>query len=37
MNMNKDNFMQPGLKDKTDWIVWATLIFGGAGAINLLN
>ena len=35
--MNQDHLMQPGLKDQQDWIVWYTMRFGGAGAINFLN
>ena len=35
--MNKDHLMQPVLKDKQEFIVWARLSFGGAGAINFLN
>ena len=37
INMNQDHLMQPGLKDQQYWILWATLIFGGTGAINFQN
>ena len=37
LNMKQENLMQPGLKYQQDWIVLATLLFGGAGAINLKN
>ena len=29
--------MQPILKEQQDWIVWATLLFGGAGAKKFKN
>ena len=35
--MNQEHLMHPKMKDQQDWIVWAKLIFGGAGAINPHN
>ena len=37
LNMNQYHLMQPGLKDQQYWIVWATMIFGGSGAIKPQN
>ena len=37
LNINQDSLIHPGLKNQQDLIFSATLRFGGAGAINLLN
>ena len=37
LNINQDSLIHPGLKNQQDLIFSATMRFGGAGAINLLN